>query len=173
MNKYPLIGGSICAVILLVLGSQANVVGYQTQTMLTSTKCETGYNVTFICIDKITFTHYWDEWEGWVYYWTMYANIKNTGLPIPDGWLVGVDGEMYRSLNPNKIVGSNGFAGSYLTPWATGEVKSIPIIKYGLLCTIIPGKFHLKVIIEPTTQTSCKVLDNDFFMFVNYIFPKE
>ena len=30
MNKYPLIGGSICAVILLVLASLTNVVGYQT-----------------------------------------------------------------------------------------------------------------------------------------------
>jgi hypothetical protein len=30
MNKYPLIGGSICAVVLLVLASLTNVVGYQT-----------------------------------------------------------------------------------------------------------------------------------------------
>jgi hypothetical protein len=30
MNKYPLIGGSICAVVLLVLTSLINVVGYQT-----------------------------------------------------------------------------------------------------------------------------------------------
>jgi hypothetical protein len=30
MNKYPLIGVSICAVVLLVLGSLSNVVGYQT-----------------------------------------------------------------------------------------------------------------------------------------------
>jgi len=30
MNKYPLIGGSILAVILLILGSLNNVVGYQT-----------------------------------------------------------------------------------------------------------------------------------------------
>jgi hypothetical protein len=30
MNKYPLIGGSICAVVILVLASLANVVGYQT-----------------------------------------------------------------------------------------------------------------------------------------------
>jgi len=30
MNKYPLIGVSICAVVLLVLGSLTNVVGYQT-----------------------------------------------------------------------------------------------------------------------------------------------
>jgi hypothetical protein len=30
MNKYPLVGGSICAVVLLVLGSLTNVVGYQT-----------------------------------------------------------------------------------------------------------------------------------------------
>ena len=30
MNKYPLIGGSICAVVLLVLASFTNVVGYQT-----------------------------------------------------------------------------------------------------------------------------------------------
>jgi len=30
MNKYPLIGGSICAVVLLVLASLMNVVGYQT-----------------------------------------------------------------------------------------------------------------------------------------------
>ena len=29
MNKYPLIGVSICAVVLLVLGSLSNVVGYQ------------------------------------------------------------------------------------------------------------------------------------------------
>jgi len=29
MNKYPLIGVSICAVVLLVLGSLTNVVGYQ------------------------------------------------------------------------------------------------------------------------------------------------
>ena len=29
MNKYPLIGISICAVVLLVLGSLSNVVGYQ------------------------------------------------------------------------------------------------------------------------------------------------
>jgi hypothetical protein len=29
MNKYPLIGGSICAVVLLVLGSMSGVVGYQ------------------------------------------------------------------------------------------------------------------------------------------------
>jgi DNA-binding transcriptional regulator YiaG len=29
MNKYPLIGASICAVVLLVLGSLTNVVGYQ------------------------------------------------------------------------------------------------------------------------------------------------
>jgi hypothetical protein len=29
MNKYPLIGGSICAVVLLVLASLTNVVGYQ------------------------------------------------------------------------------------------------------------------------------------------------
>ena len=30
MNKYPLIGGSICAVVLIVLASLTNVVGYQT-----------------------------------------------------------------------------------------------------------------------------------------------
>jgi len=30
MNKYPLIGGSILAVVLLVLGSLTNVIGYQT-----------------------------------------------------------------------------------------------------------------------------------------------
>jgi hypothetical protein len=30
MNKYPLIGGSICAVVLIVLASFTNVVGYQT-----------------------------------------------------------------------------------------------------------------------------------------------
>ena len=30
MNKYPLIGGSICAVVLLVLASLTNVVGFQT-----------------------------------------------------------------------------------------------------------------------------------------------
>jgi hypothetical protein len=30
MNKYPLIGGSICAVVLLILASLTNVVGYQT-----------------------------------------------------------------------------------------------------------------------------------------------
>jgi hypothetical protein len=30
MNKYPIIGGSICAVVLLVLASLTNVVGYQT-----------------------------------------------------------------------------------------------------------------------------------------------
>ena len=30
MNKYPLIGGSILAVVLIVLGSLSNVVGYQT-----------------------------------------------------------------------------------------------------------------------------------------------
>jgi len=30
MTKYPLVGGSICAVVLLVLGSLTNVVGYQT-----------------------------------------------------------------------------------------------------------------------------------------------
>jgi len=30
MNKYPLIGVSICAVVILVLGSLSNVVGYQT-----------------------------------------------------------------------------------------------------------------------------------------------
>ena len=30
MNKYPLIGGSILAVVLLILGSLTNVVGYQT-----------------------------------------------------------------------------------------------------------------------------------------------
>ena len=41
MNKYPLIGGSICAVVLLVLASLTNVVGYQTvqssnQKMLTN-----------------------------------------------------------------------------------------------------------------------------------------
>jgi hypothetical protein len=30
MNKYPLIGGSICAVVLLVLASLTNVIGYQT-----------------------------------------------------------------------------------------------------------------------------------------------
>ena len=30
MNKYPLIGVSICAVVLLILGSFTNVVGYQT-----------------------------------------------------------------------------------------------------------------------------------------------
>jgi len=30
MNKYPLIGGSICAVVLLVLASLTNIVGYQT-----------------------------------------------------------------------------------------------------------------------------------------------
>jgi hypothetical protein len=30
MNKYPLIGVSFCAVVLLVLGSLSNVVGYQT-----------------------------------------------------------------------------------------------------------------------------------------------
>ena len=30
MNKYPLIGVSICAVVLLILGSLSNVVGYQT-----------------------------------------------------------------------------------------------------------------------------------------------
>jgi hypothetical protein len=29
MNKYPLIGGSICAVVLIILSSQTNVVGYQ------------------------------------------------------------------------------------------------------------------------------------------------
>jgi hypothetical protein len=29
MNKYPLIGGSICAVVLLVLGTLSTVVGYQ------------------------------------------------------------------------------------------------------------------------------------------------
>jgi len=29
MNKYPLIGVSICAVVLLILGSLSNVVGYQ------------------------------------------------------------------------------------------------------------------------------------------------
>ena len=29
MNKYPLIGGRILAVVLLVLGSLSNVVGYQ------------------------------------------------------------------------------------------------------------------------------------------------
>ncbi len=32
MNKYPLIGGSICAVVLIVLASLTNVVGYQTNT---------------------------------------------------------------------------------------------------------------------------------------------
>ncbi|HVQ00654.1 MAG TPA: hypothetical protein VMT57_03985 [Candidatus Thermoplasmatota archaeon] len=41
MNKYPVIGGSICAVVLLVLASLTNVVGYQTvqasnQKMVTS-----------------------------------------------------------------------------------------------------------------------------------------
>ena len=41
MNKYPLIGGSICAVVLIVLASLTNVVGYQTiqssnQKMITS-----------------------------------------------------------------------------------------------------------------------------------------
>ena len=30
MNKYPLIGGSICAVVVIVLASLTNVVGYQT-----------------------------------------------------------------------------------------------------------------------------------------------
>jgi hypothetical protein len=30
MNKYPLIGGSICAVVLIVLASMNNIVGYQT-----------------------------------------------------------------------------------------------------------------------------------------------
>jgi hypothetical protein len=30
MNKYPVIGGSICAVVLIVLASLTNVVGYQT-----------------------------------------------------------------------------------------------------------------------------------------------
>ncbi len=30
MNKYPLIGGSICAVVLIVLASLTNIVGYQT-----------------------------------------------------------------------------------------------------------------------------------------------
>jgi len=33
MNKYPLIGGSICAVVLLVLGSMTSVVGYQSHTI--------------------------------------------------------------------------------------------------------------------------------------------
>jgi hypothetical protein len=32
MNKYPLIGGSICAVVLIILSSQTNVVGYQINT---------------------------------------------------------------------------------------------------------------------------------------------
>jgi hypothetical protein len=32
MNKYPLIGGSICAVVVIILSSQTNVVGYQTHT---------------------------------------------------------------------------------------------------------------------------------------------
>jgi hypothetical protein len=41
MNKYPIIGGSICAVVLLVLASLTNVVGFQTvqssnQKMITS-----------------------------------------------------------------------------------------------------------------------------------------
>jgi hypothetical protein len=30
MNKYPLIGGSICAIVLIVLASMNNIVGYQT-----------------------------------------------------------------------------------------------------------------------------------------------
>jgi hypothetical protein len=30
MNKYPLIGGSICAVVLIVLSSSSSVVGYRT-----------------------------------------------------------------------------------------------------------------------------------------------
>jgi len=41
MNKYPLIGGSICAVVLLVLASLTNVVGYQTG-MTNTQMCEKG-----------------------------------------------------------------------------------------------------------------------------------
>jgi hypothetical protein len=33
MNKYPLIGGSICAIILIILSSQTSVVAYQTHTL--------------------------------------------------------------------------------------------------------------------------------------------
>jgi len=33
MNKYRLIGGSICAVVLIILGSQTNVVGFQIHTL--------------------------------------------------------------------------------------------------------------------------------------------
>jgi hypothetical protein len=34
MSKYPLMGGSICAVALIVLGSMTNAVGYQTVSVL-------------------------------------------------------------------------------------------------------------------------------------------
>lgn len=162
MKKLVLVGFSLVAVVLLVLGSQT-----QTQAVLSQTQCKTGYSVEFVRIKEIDYKpgDYWDK-----PCWVIYADIKNTGDRIPEGWMVGVDGFMYRCSN-NHSIGDSCYATTVFTPWESGEVKTVFIIFCDIYHLLIPGKFHINVIISPTLQTHCKVLDNDFFVFLNYIYP--
>jgi hypothetical protein len=50
MNKYPLIGGSICAVVLLVLTSFGSAIGYQTDVKKNTSLSEGSPDITIVGI---------------------------------------------------------------------------------------------------------------------------
>jgi len=78
MNKYPLIGGSICAVVLLVLASLTNVVGFQTAQL---SKPKT---VTFEINNNISN----EPWEKTIY---RLCHIQSGEVRHSryDGWFIG------------------------------------------------------------------------------------
>jgi parallel beta-helix repeat protein len=105
MKKYPLIGVSIIAVVLLVLGSLSNVVGYQTQNIEKSLSTSTGNWLYVGGSGPGNYTKIQDAIDNAIDNDTIYvySGIYNENIVINKSIsLIGQD------RNTTKILGANG-----------------------------------------------------------------
>jgi hypothetical protein len=115
VDKKPLIVVCICAVVLLVLGSLSNVVGYQIKSSTTNQINETGIKVVGVYLKK--------SW-GYIYpFIELVFDIQNVGtkdITEYEGY-----GECHRIFIHPKDIIIDGFHSWIGVPWKPQEIRSI------------------------------------------------
>jgi hypothetical protein len=124
MDKKPLIGVSICAVVLLVLGSLSNVVGYQSVKSTTVNESPLWPpELPDLIITRVP-VHYYQHPPMQFSVLGLFCRVKNLGAPGTGGGLFGVDvdviGEIYNFSTKTFEIYET-FTGGYASSEGLGE----------------------------------------------------
>ena len=103
-------------------------------------------------------------------YWRLYVSVINYGDST--NWY-SADGYIYRISRPNANY-SYGYATQGTPLWENGQKRTINTIQFPQTSSFLPGKFHIHLVIHGAGQENYNrcIIDGNYFIFLNFIYPK-